>query len=90
MAFGSINYSKLVYHPKVYYPEDPPRLDGWKARRLAGEKVGRSDGWKVGRISRNFVSAPVVTDTSRIQRILEFLLFPDTFGKCWKVGRLND
>ena len=58
MAFGSINYSKLVYHPKVYYPEDPPRLDGWKARRLAGEKVGRSDGWKVGRISRNFVSAP--------------------------------
>ena len=57
-------------------------FEGWIVRRWEGEKAGRSGGWKVGRISRNLCLLRYFP----YSKDLAFLLFPDTFGKCWKAG----
>ena len=61
-------------------------LEGWKVDRRKG--VYKQEKWQ--KVSRNGRKQflPFI-DTFRIQGILQFLLFLDTFGKGCKVGRLE-
>ena len=58
-------------------------------KRLEGQKVGRLEGWMLNPRIQRILLFILFPDTLRIQGIWSFLLFPDTFGKGWKVRRLE-